>query len=180
MNRREWLSTAAGSIAWSAVADAQEHARHAVVSAATSKFEFFDPAAAREIAVIAAQIMPTTETPGATEAGVIYFIDRALRTFDIDKQRTYRDGLAEMKLAREKKHPGSTSFAELSPEQQSAMLHEIDKSPFFEQVRFHTMLGMFGHPSYGGNRDRSGWKLIGFEDRMAWQPPFGFYDGAAK
>ena len=29
---------------------------------------------------------------------------------------------------------------------------------------------------YGGNRDRVGWKLIGFEDRMAYQPPFGYYD----
>ena len=31
-------------------------------------------------------------------------------------------------------------------------------------------------PAYGGNRDGVGWKLIGFEDRHVFQPPFGYYD----
>jgi len=43
-------------------------------------------------------------------------------------------------------------------------------------VRTHTILGFFGHPSYGGNRDLAGWKLIGFEDRYQFEPPFGYYD----
>ena len=29
---------------------------------------------------------------------------------------------------------------------------------------------------YGGNRDKVGWKLIGFEDRFHWNAPFGHYD----
>jgi hypothetical protein len=35
---------------------------------------------------------------------------------------------------------------------------------------------MFASPSYGGNRNLVGWKLLGFDDRFAWQPPFGYYD----
>ena len=35
---------------------------------------------------------------------------------------------------------------------------------------------MFTLPAYGGNRDRVGWKLIGFEDTHAFYPPFGYYD----
>jgi hypothetical protein len=35
---------------------------------------------------------------------------------------------------------------------------------------------MFTLPAYGGNRDRVGWKLIGFEDTHAFYPPFGHYD----
>jgi hypothetical protein len=35
---------------------------------------------------------------------------------------------------------------------------------------------MFTLPTYGGNRDGVGWKLIGFEDRHTFQPPFGYYD----
>jgi hypothetical protein len=31
-------------------------------------------------------------------------------------------------------------------------------------------------PKYGGNHDKAGWKLLGFEDRHVWQPPFGYYD----
>jgi gluconate 2-dehydrogenase gamma chain len=42
------------------------------------------------------------------------------------------------------------------------------------------MYGFLGNPSYGGNRDRIGWKLIGFEDRMAYQPPFGYYDAQER
>ncbi|PYT19675.1 MAG: hypothetical protein DMG57_44565 [Acidobacteria bacterium] len=34
------------------------------------------------IAAIANQIIPSNDGPGAREAGVIYFIDRALSTFD--------------------------------------------------------------------------------------------------
>ena len=54
------------------------------------------------------------------------------------------------------------------------------QNDFFELLRTHTLYGFVGNPSYGGNRDRVGWKLIGFEDRMAYQPPFGYYDGEAK
>jgi hypothetical protein len=28
----------------------------------------------------------------------------------------------------------------------------------------------------GGNRDEVGWKLIGFEDKFHFEPPFGYYD----
>jgi hypothetical protein len=35
---------------------------------------------------------------------------------------------------------------------------------------------MFANPEYGGNRDKIGWKMIGFDDRFSWGPPFGWYD----
>jgi hypothetical protein len=35
---------------------------------------------------------------------------------------------------------------------------------------------MFSSPKYGGNYQGSGWKLIGFEDRHVFTPPFGYYD----
>ena len=37
-------------------------------------------------------------------------------------------------------------------------------------MRMLTLCGMFALPSWGGNRDEAGWKLLGFEDRHAWQP----------
>jgi len=39
-----------------------------------------------------------------------------------------------------------------------------------------TLLGMFSAPMYGGNHESAGWQLIGFEDRHAFEPPFGYYD----
>jgi gluconate 2-dehydrogenase gamma chain len=38
------------------------------------------------------------------------------------------------------------------------------------------ILGFLSNPEYGGNRDKVGWKLIGFEDTFAYEPPFGYYD----
>jgi hypothetical protein len=43
-------------------------------------------------------------------------------------------------------------------------------------VRFLTILGLLALPRYGGNRDEIGWKLIGFNDAHAFNPPFGYYD----
>jgi hypothetical protein len=55
-------------------------------------------------------------------------------------------------------------------------LRTVDRTPFFDQARLLTLCGMFSSPSYGGNRDGLGWKLIGFEDRHVFEPPFGYYD----
>jgi gluconate 2-dehydrogenase subunit 3-like protein len=79
--------------------------------------------------------------------------------------------------------PGGRSFSPLLPastalaaEQHDHLLGAIETTGFFNLLRTHTVLGFFGPPSYGGNRDQVGWKLIGFEDRASVQPPFGYYD----
>lgn len=72
--------------------------------------------------------------------------------------------------------PGSASIASLSSDRRIQLIRAIETTEFFELLRTHTLYGFLGNPSYGGNRDRVGWKLIGFEDRMAYQPPFGYYD----
>jgi gluconate 2-dehydrogenase gamma chain len=178
--RRDWIVGSLGSAALAAIAAAHEHAFEAVRGTTRPEFEFFDAATAAEIAAIAAQIIPSDDGPGAQEAGVIYFIDRALKTFDIDKQDVYRRGIVELQKMREKMFSGSTSIAALPRDEQCQLIHAIEKSEFFEQVRIHTLLGFLGNPSYGGNREKVGWTYIGFEDRMAFEPPFGFYDAEAK
>lgn len=178
--RRDWIFGTLGSTAWAAVAAAQEHARQSVEQPAAAKLEFFDTSAASDIAAIAEQILPSDDGPGATEAGVVFFIDRALTTFDTDNQNIYRNGLIDLNERRRKMFPGSESVAALSNAQQSELLRAIEKSDFFETIRIHTLLGFLGNPSYGGNRGSVGWKYIGFEDRMVWAPPFGYYDTEAK
>ena len=75
--------------------------------------------------------------------------------------------------------PGSSSIAGLPTAQQVELLKAIEKTEFFQQMRRHTILGFFGDPKYGGNRDMAGWKLIGVEHAMRYQPPFGYYDAEA-
>jgi gluconate 2-dehydrogenase gamma chain len=141
-----------------------------------AKLQFFTEEEAADIESITALILPTDETPGAREAGVIYFIDRALVTFDREKQAIYRAGLAEVRQQIQRLTPGLHHVAQLSPEQQVQLMEALVPSEFFGVVRTHTLMGFFGNPSYGGNRGEAGWKLIGFEDRFTFQPPFGHYD----
>ncbi len=135
---------------------------------------------AAEIDAITSQIVPSGDGPGAHEAGVIYFIDRALSTFDADLREAIARAWRWSSRSAKQMFPGSATIAALSNEQQIQLMHAIEKTDFFELLRTHTMYGFLGNPSYGGNRDRVGWKLIGFEDRMAFQPPFGYYDAQRR
>ena len=158
------------------VALAQAHAHQAAQAATPLKFEYFTPAQATEVEAIAAQIIPTDDTPGAREARVIYFIDRALATFAADQRPVFIKGLKQLQTDVGKQVRGKSSFAALNSEQQIALLKKIEKSDFFEAVRNMTIFGMFADPSYGGNHDKLGWKLLGFDDKFDYEPPFGFYD----
>ena len=159
---------------WPVITAAQEHARRAAESGQT--FQFFSTEQAAEVQAMAAQIIPADDTPGAREAGVIYFIDRALTTFDRDKQPLYRQGLNDLQARINQLFPDPGKFSELNPAQQMQVLTAIEKGEFFEIVRLHTIVGFLANPEYGGNHDRIGWKLIGFEDAGAYEPPFGYYD----
>jgi gluconate 2-dehydrogenase gamma chain len=174
--RRLWLSQCVGIAALAEVAAAQQHAHEAVQSSTPPTFQTLDPATAAELDAITSQIVPSADGPGAHEAGVIYFIDRALSTFDKELREAYRTGMAEVQRKRQALFPGSTSIAALTSDQQIQLIKAIETTEFFELLRTHTMYGFLGNPSYGGNRDRVGWKLIGFEDRMVFQQPFGYYD----
>jgi hypothetical protein len=141
---------------------------------------FLDPATAAEIKAIAEQIIPDDDTPGADRASVIWFIDGALSGYDQDQRELYKRGLAEAQAKRAKLFPGSASIAGLSTTQRIELLKAIEHTDFFQQVRRHSILGFFGHPKYGGNRDMAGWNLIGVQHSMHYEPPFGYYDAEAS
>jgi len=166
----------AAALPWADIVEAagQAHA-HAAAQAGRAKVTFLTAAEAADVEAVAAQIVPTDDTPGAREAGVITFIDRAMATFLSQLAADYRAHLAVFQASCRVQHPGTT-FASLSSEQQIAFLKTVDRTPFFESTRLLTMLGMFTAPSYGGNRDGIGWKLLGFEANHMFQPPFGYYD----
>ncbi len=130
-------------------------------------------AEALAFAAIAARIMPSDETPGAEEAGVIYFMDTVLT--DAEQLAFLRDGLTGLRQAAESAF-GTSDFHLLPPQSQDQLLRAIEDGEFFGTMRFLTIAGMFCLPEYGGNRDNVGYQIIGFEDRHAWVPPFGSYD----
>lgn len=164
------LGAAALSGRW---VEAAQHAGHAV-AAGEHKITFLTAAEAADVEAVAAQIIPTDDTPGAREAGVIYFIDRALASFMSQLAPDYRAQLAEFQAACQTAR--GAAFATLGSDRQIEHLKTVDRTPFFETTRLLTLFGMFSAPAYGGNRDGIGWRLLGFEDQHSFYPPFGYYD----
>jgi gluconate 2-dehydrogenase gamma chain len=182
LSRRAFLAAAGvAGAAWLAV-DAETlhaalaHARRTVALPPPHRFDALTPAQAADLEAVAMRIFPSDGTPGAKEAGVIHFIDKALSTFAAPQKDDLLKGLDDLNRRTAAKWPGTASFAALAAGPQDELLKEIEKTPFFGQTRFATIVGMFANPSYGGNQDQVGWKLLGFEAHGIYQPPFGWYD----
>jgi gluconate 2-dehydrogenase gamma chain len=150
------------------------------------------PAPARRLSVLTTEqaavveamtgcILPAVDgRPGAAECGAIYFIDRALASFNAPQKKVYVDGIADLNTRAGTTQSGVASFAALAIDQQVEVLKAIEQSPFFQAVRFDTIVGTFALPKWGGNQDFAGWHMIGFEHQPRFQPPFGFYDAEAN
>jgi hypothetical protein len=178
LSRRLLLQAIAATLGAAALPTGWTDIARAAMRTPDAKLSFFSASEAADVDAVAAQIIPTDDTPGAREAGVIHFIDRALATFLSHLASDYRAQLADFQAAFRKQRPAADAapFASLAAEQQIDFLKTVDRTPFFEATRLLTLLGMFTMPRYGGNRDGIGWKLIGFEVQHVFQPPFGFYD----
>ena len=159
-----------------AILAAQEQARQASAAGQRPQLTFFTEAQAAEIEAMAAQIIPTDDTPGAREAHCLYFIDKALSTFDHDRQPAYTKGLQDLQEKTKQLYPDAGKFSALTSEQQIKTLTEIEKTPFFNTVRLHTVIGFLARPVHGGNHDKVGWQLIGYDGSLNHKPPFGYYD----
>lgn len=169
------MATAAMPVAWSTIAHAMDQGR-VPAQGGDPTISFLSAAEAADIEAVASQIIPTDDSPGAREAGVVYFIDRALASFLSQLAGDYRAQLAAFQAKFRERDPAAGSFASLPSERQIEYLKEIDQTPFFTTTRLLTLLGMFSLPAYGGNRNGVGWKLLGFEDAHAFAAPFGYYD----
>jgi gluconate 2-dehydrogenase gamma chain len=182
-SRRSFLVDSASGLgaAWfavnySGILAAEDYVLHAAQSGQAAKFEFFTPEQATEVEAMAAQIIPTDNTPGAREAHVVYFIDRALVTFERPRQPAYVQGLKDLDAQTKQLFPSASKFSALTSAQQIQVLTAMEKTPFFNLVRTHTISGFFASPVHGGNQDKVGWKLVGYDDSLNFKPPFGYYD----
>jgi len=179
-SRRDLLMGSLSFATLAEIAEAQEHAHTAASSNGKPAFAYLDAETAKEIDALTSCIIPSDGTPGAREAGVVYFVDRALSTFDQSRKDLYAQGLADLQTRRAQMFPVSKSIAALTEAQQIELLRTIERTEFFQLLRTHTLYGFLGDPSYGGNRNGVGWKVVGFDHKMQHQPPFGFYDAEIK
>ena len=182
-NRRSFLRAAmAAGAAWAAadlaqVEDALAWSAQQTVSGVTRTLGALTPAQAEALDAVTSRIVPSVDgRPGAHEAGAVYFIDRALSTFNASQKKLYLDGILDLNRRAASVRSGVSTFATLTPAEQDSVLRDIEQTPFFQAARFDTIVGTFALPKWGANRDYAGWHLLGFEHQPRFQAPFGYYD----
>lgn len=135
-------------------------------------YRFFSEAEASLLIAICEQIIPRDDTPGATDAGVIYYIDRQMAGPFVRHQQSYRLGLASFRQTCLQLF--KAGFEGLPFEKQTDVLRMIEagKAPaelwpgtsqqdFFNLVLDHTRQGFYGSPRHGGNRGYASYRMLG-------------------
>jgi gluconate 2-dehydrogenase gamma chain len=121
---------------------------------------------------VVGRLIPTDDLgPGADEAGVHVFIDRALAAHYAADLSRYQAMLAALDAA-----AAGDGFASLPPEQQDELLTRFEAGELTDAPKgaFALLLeltreGMFGDPVYGGNQNFAGWDLIGYPGiKLVW------------
>ena len=162
VDRRGFLKTGATAAAATAVA----------CGAPEGRWRALTNEEARTLAAACDQVVPPDDSPGAAEAGVVVFIDRQLATRARDQLEMWQRGVRALDAtARARK---GMSFAELTSEEQTAILESVEAGEvpagaweglepqaFFGRLVRYTMMGFYGDPRHGGNREHVSWRMLG-------------------
>ncbi|HVO99077.1 MAG TPA: gluconate 2-dehydrogenase subunit 3 family protein [Bryobacteraceae bacterium] len=132
----------------------------AATAHAAPEFVFFTPAQATLVKLIAEQIIPADEDPGATDAGVVYYIDGQLIGPLAPFAPLYRDALPDFEPMRTMSFSAQTEFLKSIEKRSDAAAR------LFAVMVDHTMQGFYGSPADGGNRNQVSWKMLGIEREM--------------
>ncbi|MFI5394311.1 MAG: gluconate 2-dehydrogenase subunit 3 family protein [Candidatus Binatia bacterium] len=85
----------------------------------------------------------------------------ATSSIEVDFRNKYRNGLAALDQMSESSY--GASFTQITPAQQSSLLNKSPDQNFVTLLTYHTLEGVLSVPEYGGNRNRLGWQLVGFD-----------------
>ena len=149
------------------------------------KLAALSPGEAATIAAFCERLIPSDSTgPGAREANVIRYIDRALAgdlsafrgaytaavvAINAYSQQRFGAAFTALTAAQQDQILGDMDRNQLVPQDPSVERQAGASSPFlpnaravFEMIRTHAVQGMFGDPMHGGNTNFVGWKLVRF------------------
>ncbi len=140
-----------------------------------SPYQFFTLEEANCVIAICEQIIPRDQYGGgATEAGVINYIDRQLvAVFDYD-QLIYQQGVEALQQSCIELYGKRFENLEQDLQLQTLKTLELKKLPgnywgdldplrFFRLVINHTMQGFYGAPRHGGNKNYMSYKMMGLD-----------------
>ena len=126
-------------------------------------FLFFNDKEVKTIVALCNQIIPADDDfGGATDAEVVYYIDRQLNSFFKYDSSLYRQSVLKLQSFCLEKF--NKTFRDLDSDKQISVMrmmenNKLDKvkwknsSLFFNKIRLHTMQGFYGSPIHGGNKN---------------------------
>jgi gluconate 2-dehydrogenase gamma chain len=124
LNRRTFLKGSTGGAAFLAVQSALTLDASAQTAPLGEGLVFFDPWQGFTIQAMAERMWPATEdSPGATEAGVLFYIDRALAGPYHQYQVVYLNGIEGLDEVSNEEH--GDAFRNLNEEQQDELMQGI-------------------------------------------------------
>lgn len=88
--------------------------------------------------------------------------DEIVVVLDDHQQRSEAAGQVTGSAAGDTQGEAGVSTSDDVLDQAEEVFGEVDPGGFFTMVRTDTLEGMFADPSYGGNRDLAGWRLVGW------------------
>jgi gluconate 2-dehydrogenase gamma chain len=116
------------------------------------------------------QIIPGDQDAGATDAGVIYFIDRQLKKRFPKEIDLFRNGVHSLQDWCKERY--GQVFEDLDVSLQIEIMQQMEKdeissdlwtvSPkdFFNRLLARTMQGFYGSPRHGGNKDYASYRML--------------------
>ena len=117
------------------------------------------------------QIIPADEDPGATDAGVINFIDKQIALRFPEEKDFMKKGVVALEASCQALH--KKKFEELDFSTQTTVVasmernqlpdeywSEIRQRTFFDRVVQRTMQGFYGMPRHGGNKDYVSYRML--------------------
>ncbi|MDR2809729.1 MAG: gluconate 2-dehydrogenase subunit 3 family protein [Tannerellaceae bacterium] len=117
------------------------------------------------------QVIPADDMPGATEAGVVFYIDTVLSSYIPEQLERYREGIRSLQAYCRLTQGGV--FETLPQEKQIEIMQQMEAgnfpdgtwehiSPqaFLSMVIRHTMQGFYGPPCHGGNKNYASYRML--------------------
>jgi len=136
-----------------------------------SKWRYFTVEEARMAEQLAEHIIPADEDPGATDVGVVNFMDKQLVGPYKRHQPAYRTGLAGVQETSQALF--QIPFDRLSWEEQEEILELLfagdapgttwetaSSHQFIQLIRDHTMQGFYGSPRHGANLNYVSYRML--------------------
>lgn len=132
-----------------------------------SPYRSFTENEAKTLIAVCEQFIPRDEFPGATDAGVIDYIDLQIsKGHPFESLRgPYKKWLAAVDIL--SRRMSQKPFVELRWDDQTAVLKAAQNAPeakdFFQTVLTHTNQGFYCSPIHGGNRNYAGYHSVGLD-----------------